>query len=442
MEKFAGIALRPRERSEGVHKSTRISKVAKKGGAMVCAIALPISLSACSITNLDSFRPEVNRQGNMIIDPNNLGDALGTPDNIIYDEAGEWDYNDSFVDLPTMSPDGSSNTEGVIAASSGFRSDELTKESLPYAVVSSMSYGRYLHTFVFKPVEELIKAEDSEVSSNIYVYGIHTGFAPVGINNSTIMQRDYTNETRFTYGRTTGNIGGTVLPQFALDYLTSYNGNEQTIKDTRSLYSLMVKDLDGSMTWLQASSNRTLKPLVSMWGNPRFLTTPDGSDQPVEPTLSEFRGYMALSSVGTIPDLKLKVKTNKYNDDTATIVLNRYSAGVSRYEDNITRVDCTRLFTACDQWGKDSHGGVSPLQGYKVDDHCLLYYSIDGWTKTMIMIGTDKDHTLKELLGDNYSQYTDIMQAIKPNTAVSEIKALEGFDTATTIASGARGVIK
>lgn len=397
----------------------------KKVKAVVCCAMAASILSGCSMTRIDELRPEVNREQGMMLDPDFFEAAVGLTDE-------DWSSTDvggpagSVPNLPEMDIGRPSEGEGIVDGDD-VDTENLTTASLLETTVSATSYSKYLQNHVVNSIVTVADSMGSSPWDRIYFRVLHTGYDPVGVSDSLVMEpRKPAYEFKFINSTLT-YVGGKEMSTFAYNYLSSLGDNAKSVRNQRNSTLEAISKFGDSSTWMnvKASSDADrLSDILEMWGNERL-----GAD-----TVSEYKAAVNRSVIGTVPNLAFKVK--KYGYGTESAVLNNTTGG-PHYVDRVSYVALGKIFTAVNQY--EDHIPARTFDGHVVADQCLIWYKIDGWSKTIVLIGCDNGVTLKEIFGDRYDSIEDIMTSIYKNTEWVQISSLEGMEDSTTIAKGARG---
>lgn len=402
--------------------ATSWRKVIKVG--TVTALCSAYLLSGCSMYRLDSIRPEVNGERAMVVDPDILEESIGGS---LSSDLGS-DNTEPPPNIPDM--DYSDITEGVVPGEGLYAPDGYTTETLPSAVLSSTSYSRYLSTFVVKEIESACAELEASPWGDLYFHVMHAGYNPIGATDSLVMEPgapyDYKNIS-------TGSIGGFAISEFAYNYLVSLDGNNARVTSARNqlLNKINQSGLDVKTNWLSGSSSgRLTKEICAMWGNPRLSA---------ESSIQKYLQSVRASAIGTIPNLSLSIQTVQHGSSKTSVVLNVVPRDGSKYQDNVSGTALSRIFTSCNQYS--DHRPTRTFDELVVDDNCMLWCDIDGWSKTIVVLGCENGKTLQELLGNKYHSVKSIFDSIYSNKEWALICALEGMENASTIASGARGVV-
>lgn len=396
----------------------------KRVKAVVCLPLALLSLSSCSMTRIDEMRPEVNREQAMLVDPEAFEQIVGM-------EQGDWESGNGNGTstggprLPGMSGGGA--TEGIVSGDEVLtEEDEYTDVTLRAQVVSATSYSRYLSEKVITPIVNICDDMDSHPYDKLYFRVVHRGYDPVGVDESNVMTPASPYDFKLIGSLT--RVNGYAISEFAYNYLITVEGNNSLVSSKRRSVISAVNNsgLDVRTSWLSAGDvSRLSSSIKEMWGNERL----DAED-----SLSAYLQAVNRSAIGTIPDLKLYVMNGSMGRKALTL---NQTTGNPRYVDNVSKYALNIILGAPNQY--PDHKPVRTLSGFEYDEHCLIWYNIDGWSNTTVLIGCDNSTTLPELFGGDYDAIHDIVANISKNSDWAQICAMEGMEDASTISAGARG---
>lgn len=409
-----------------------------KRGKCLCVLTLSFCLlPSCSLSHLDEVRPEVNRSGGLVVLPESFAqqvEQLKEDDGTISGSGGSNGSNSGLPNLPDMPAPGGGK-DGIIAGGDTLLNQSgFTNAKTDSQMLSCTSYGAYLDKYVRLPIQEAIEAAGAENAKDLYFRIIHTGYDPMGIDNSTVMEVASPYQARVLGARVCGkNIGGYEFSKFAFDYLYSLPGNMIVANSQRSaaLSTLnRANSISPTTTWTQAqtASLPFSNNYIAMWGNERL---------DAESAFSKYLTAIRSSMVGTIPNIGMYVKTSVNSGNGTYVKLNACDGNVKRYIDNVTITAANYIFNTYNP--HEDHVVSKVLTDFSSDDHAMVWYRVDGWGKTIVLLGTDTRNTLSNLLGAQYSKVMDTFEGIQPNTAWATITSMAGMEKASTISAGARG---
>lgn len=374
---------------------------AKSRVALSSAIALSLTLGLTSCNQVDSIRPEVNRDLQMIMSPDLFESGYTLEDQLGVDSSTDGGTPGS--EIPGVGPVGGSTEVPDV---------ELSKFSpIPYNVVSSSSYSEYLKQAVETPVKEALKSLDSDKYSKVYFKCYHFGYnAPDDSSDGALLKSA-------TYNATWGglrNVGGHVVPDFLYDYLIKRYSN-YVLKD-RAVTRLQssVSGVTSSMVYDEARVDDNVPSgLVAMWGSE--LNSSNAS------TLREFLNRADSYPQWCIPNLKLCVISG--SSGTSEIEFNSVGGYSSRapYRPFITTTQISRVLNSTNQL--DGIEGDVKLECNTSDDHSICWGYIDNYSVTVILLGCDSSSTLRTVLGNTV--YSTTMDAISSTYSWSEVDQIK-----------------
>lgn len=381
----------------------------------IITLSLGVGVSGCTPTSLDSIRPEINLDRRMVIFPENMPG---------FSELEEDDGSSSY-EPPSSGIGGGGSMGDDGGGGASVVENASTYAELPYSVVCARDYGTYLQNQIYTPIMDALSKLDDTSRNQLYFRVFHSGYNLYSENPNQIVKASAFDN------KSIGNvsyIGGTVFQNLAVDWLSTLYDNSASIQHRRSnwLSQLDNLDLDGDTTWLEASTNSSGLPagLLMLWGNQRV-----GAE-----TFDEYRAAVKQSVIGTMFNVSLTLKTaaNSYS----SIILNP-SSGLSgsRFVDRMAKSSVDRLFGYYNQYETRS---ATATEFSMVDDHAAVFAFIDGYSKTIIAIGTGPDTTLPEILGDQYSIVTETVTSAKNNTEWSDIS--QYVENAEILQDGVRGL--
>ena len=400
----------------------QLEGIRSKSTKALCGVLTAASLlTGCSYTTLDTIRPEVNKANGLVVIPSSV---LSSTESLQADDGVVVRNDGNIINVPTTPP------------SSGMTDEEdVVFGSLPAQGLSASSYKDYLRDHVVSKISACISACPDIDKRDIYFRVLHTGYDPVGTESSSTIKP----AASYVYQDvgSVSAIGGTLISEFAMDYFSSLPVNDGRIASERERAISYLRSVEGGSSLNWENSKGVVKDVYRiMWGNKRLRA---------EESLNSYISCVERSAIGTIPNLSMKVRTNDYGG-TTTAVLNDVNYLMTRYEDKVSKLALSKMFTEFNQY--EDRIATRTFHVNDDDENCMLFAYVDGYTKTLIVIGCESGKKLSDILGYTsgigtptvYQEVLDIMRGVKPYTEWTYIMALDGMEDAITIAGGARGV--
>lgn len=368
--------------------------------------------TGCSVATLDQVRPEVNSLQGMVLVPggiesiNNLASDNGT---------GQEDSSGSGI--VSGGTGAGSDTGGTVVGNS-------TKfAALPYNVVCARDYSTYLDKYVYLPISQKLDQLYGDASNNLYFRVFHTGYDSYSEDPNSIVRAAPYDSRRVG---TLSDLAGTGVSDFALSWLIDLHGNRKGVSAAKNnwLNKIDKSALVPQSTWVQASTDSAVdKLLLQLWGNPRL-----GAD-----TLQDYLGSVRRSVIGTVPHIKLNLRSSATS--SVYITLTDPNPSDIRYTDHISKESTDRLFGYYNQYPDRN---ASPIEFCVEDDYTMLYAYVDGYSKTIVLLNAAPGYTLDQLLGEHRAFIASKISSMYNNTEWAKVASL--VENATILQKGVRGL--
>ena len=400
-------------------------RVAKPATLIVLAVLLGLTtLTGCSFNALPGIRPHVNKSNNIALDPGTIVYDFDDSKQNIYsgEETPVEGWNIPAPIVPDRYWSGSVATTYKPVQPQQFAPTERT-------VVSCPDYAQYLQEHVCIPVQEILDKLPTANREHIYFKVLHAGYTYDSTRDRYIQASPFTYNSK---GKSAVNVGGMSLPTFASVWMQTYGKNKTVAENSRKtalekLESLETSGFNMDIDWLEGSKSTVIPSDIKvMWGN----------DRTGYRTLDDF--YVGLKSnnlVGVVPNVNFVI--NKSKTSKASVVVNSTQGlgARARYVDCMSSSSVDNLFTAYNQ---SELRDAELIAGDMTDDNSIFNYWIDGYNKTMVLIGTDHSVKLDEMLGEYYSDVLSVFTNMHSVDEWQNIVAM--YPTAVVIPTGVRGV--
>lgn len=377
----------------------------------ICKISLVavslLAMTGCTSTTIDSIRPEVNRHQAMLVFPEQYSEAISEVTG--QDGTGETSTEEETVE---------SDTAGTIVGNTA------AYDPLPYNVVASSDYNKYLDEQVYQPIKKVLDSLPNNAAQHFYFRVFHSGYEPVSGDSSAIQTGSIYDNRMIGTGT---NLAGKTVQEFAVGWLSKTPANEGILVQKREawLQTIESQQISTKTTWMEAVASGSVdKNVIQMWGNEDLACD----------TLSEYLMQVRSTAVGTIPNIYYKYYMpggsfiNIVVNDTAGVTGNRYTNHMAK-----TYVD--RLFNSYNQYpNRDKVINSFDLE----DEYGRVFSYIDGYSKTLIVLCCFEGYDFKSLLGNKEADVSDIFSGIRNYTEWARIA--EYVPDAKIIQAGVRGI--
>lgn len=374
---------------EGISLKRTISR------SLCCVLASSL-LCGCQNT-IESVRPEINRYGDVVTDGQ------------LVSHISEYLTSDTLQRDDIIQGGGSSlDVEDII---------QNTFPETEREYVAASSYSDYLSNEIYSSVFRELSNAGVDMSK-IYFRVFHMGYNYVDGSTEKITSAPAHNSQIVGSVR---NVGGHVLTDYAVKWLNPYNDNGAYLTIMKNNYFDYLNELweTDDYTVLGYPSK-----LQAMWRNPRLNAT----------TQAEFKQAIANSVVGTVADLKLAM--NRGVNNIIRINLNVVTDNTVPYIDCMLKQDVDLLFTAYNQCQSRS---AAPVTSFAYDDCTILKSYTDGYMRTLVVIGCDKDNKLSDILGSSYNDIFVIIGDMAMCTDTSRVTSIVGPHV-KILSRGVRGI--
>lgn len=399
MERFVGINWKRRTLS-----------------VLLSASVVAGTLSGCTASTLDSVRPEVNRHQGMLVFPEQYADAIGEME----DQDGTENVGDGEAGGGIDS--GGENNDGtgggtIVENSAAF-------DALPYNVVASSDYNKYLDEKVYKPIKEILDSLEGDAAQHLYFRVSHSGYEPFADDTSLIQRGSIYDNRAVGVG---SYLRGEVFPNLALKWLSKTPANTSKVTQRRNWWLDVIEgqSVSPNTTWTAAAASGSVDPtLIKMWGNEALDCD----------TLSEYLQKVRTYSLGTIPNISLKYSLSGGN--TTSVLVNDLTGLVeNRYHDRMAKTSVDRMFGSYNQYPNRDE---VKHDLYFSDEYGVLSAYIDGYSKTIVVLCCFEGYDLDTLLGDKQEQIVSIVRNVYNYTEWTRIT--EFVPDATVLQAGVKGI--
>lgn len=288
-------------------------------------------------------------------------------------------------------------------------------------MLNATDYGTYLQQQVYDKLVEATKDLDKSVLDNLYIRVFHTGY---DYQNEIMRKVAGYSATQAGRSITTAQVvGGTSLITLASDWLGDLDVN-RSHRDTQVSYaqssiSSYMDASDFGKNWYELSGSNL----------PAIYYKLMGRDSANFSTLQDYYDAIASDPYRNIPNYNLYYYTGV--NSTNKMVFNKTSGSVTeKYVEGVPISTVDKLFGTYNQYIDRNRARIDNVVQ---DSDSLLRYSIDGYTKTIIFVGTKAGGNLKSTVGDAvYSEIFSIINGAYKNTDISSIKAIKETTTDAT----------
>lgn len=398
-------------------------KLSKFSGIFMAVILL----TGCTPTQLDMARPEINRYNGMILSPDTVASEVSE-----IEGAGPVDTSPGTDGELGEGGEGGDGDGGDSLGGDVVTGAVNVFDPLPYNVVSSPDYVKYLDSEIYKPISEILNSERDADAAPVYFRVFHSGYTGIPGATTQIKRASIYDNKLIDAG---SSVVGTIFPFFAYDWLAdarTSEANYNSVLQSRAVFQSFMdaSGISDSSTWLDISSqisdgSLSVVPVVMlMWGNMRVNSE----------TFGEFRTFVSNNVIGAIPNISLRIASSK--SSATYVTLNQTSDIVgTRYYDHMTKLDVDRLFGTYNQYeARDTVLFTDVL----ADTQGVLFYYIDGYSKTIVALCGMDGTSLDEALGSRKDEVVDLISNVLNYTQWEE---LQGYvPDLVILQSGSRGI--
>lgn len=399
---------------------------------VLCLVLLGLCTGCAGLT--DRFRPDLNLSDGMRIFINEEGEGGGDPSV----QPGE-----TANVAASVWSGGSPNNKGFQYKNPNRDVDTSNFAETPGDMIECTDYGKYLREQVYEELLKAISGVPKEKRDQLYIRVGHTGY---DYDNGKMHKVSGWSGTESGRTVTTDKmVGGGTLITLATDWVGDLSINsehrESQISYAQSSIRNYMTEEDMGKDWYALAGSKLPNIYYKMFGR-------EGANFK---TLQEYYDAIATSPYKNIPNYNLYYYTGV--NTTNKMTFNKISGNTTdRYVEGIPIETVDKLFGTYNQYlTREREAKSSTI----TDTSSILRYDLDGYSKTVIFIGTTTGTDLKELVGDlTYSKLTKLASEAYKNTDVSAIKGIKktiyddmgmpidtvDYSNFTVIPAGSKGV--
>lgn len=302
--------------------------------------------------------------------------------------------------------------------------------------VCSRDYINYLKEYVVRPMEEILEEIPAELKSKLYFRVMHSGYEEGSSANKIKQGKTYDSGA---IGKA-GVIGGKTLPIFCCNWLnqTSINKTAVYVAYTNYMSKVSQANIDKSSDWLGVSDEKGIsKDVIAMYGSVEVDEKTKWGSYLIR--LNGMKDNPRKDCLGIIPNINYTIFTNAENKSYIQInpTSELSSIGSVGYKHNMKLANMRNVFTSYNQFSNRD----SEVVDLTLDDSCsALRGYIDGYTKTIIFLGTEPDTDLSTVLGDKMTDAVNIITTAYSQRDWSSIQGLYIDKNITVLPAGSIGV--
>lgn len=387
---------------------------------IVLAIILLTTLTGCSV--VDVIRPDINRDGQLRLDPLEIEYQFEDGEHIIYSGGSGSSAADRLPPEVTRPVTGTTTSGRLVLDATNF-------EPLGESIVDSGTYTQYLREEVITPVKETLNQLDSDSRNKLYFRVMHAGY-DVRLSDGVMFQGTPLDD------KTSGNFStyaGEAMREFGTQYLNSISSlNANTERDAlytaqKYLKSISADTLSDSAHVTDAIDDKG-RPIIrynyyNMWN----------SSENSSLTFGEFKEKFESDLVSVMPHLMYRY----YNTGGSQVSLTFNAVNshkVYPFNDEVATSLLDRIFCKTNPY---ANRYVKTMEDVYVNDSETLWFHVDGYTKTLVYMSCTSDTTLPMLLGDEYNNVSSILNSVRP---VTDLTLLDDYEGGRIVQAGSKGV--
>lgn len=378
--------------------------------ALLCAGVL---CSSCGCGVADYLRPDLNHNAEVHVFPPYLDpDPSSSPSSLT-----GVDENDVRPGPNAeVWPNGSPNIGGFQYRPLHPDVNAENFEGTRVDTIGADNYSDYLREQVYDPVVAIIAGLDPEIQDKIYIRFGHTGYNYDKTTRAFYKAHGWSDTTDGKFFKTHKYVGGDTLLTLATDWVghLSQNVDQKQIQvddALRTITSYMSAE-DMNKNWQMLAGSRLPGAYYQMFGR-------EGTGFV---TLQDYYDAISRDPYRNIPNFSLYFYTGTSTTDR--MVFNEASGvATTPYVPGVPLDTVNKLFRTYNQYPTRDR---EICDNKTTDNDSILRYHLDGYTKTIMFIGTVAGGNLKETIGEEaYGEiYTLIMNAYDC-TQCAEIKAIK-----------------
>lgn len=381
------------------------NKTIPLAGAVSLVVMIFLLVLAYNGWEIDAVRPDVNRFDGMVVNSelvdNSALNAYG-----VDTDAGS---GETSMGGDSMEGDGS-EVVGSFAE---------CKETM----VAHTDYVEYLRNGVVKTLSDVYSGLSSSAQGKLYIRVMYRGHEKDEGGGAYMVVQAGTAFDQM-WGGASG-VGGYDIGAFAIDYASEFNDNASAVETTRQGAYKMMSKVPSNQTWLKTSSGEydLSDAMLKMWG--AYAGVGSGGTRASQ-YLSALQQKSNSSIAKYVPMVTLKISTG-VSDFKSLIVNDTTGTAGKTYEHSMSKENLNALFVSYNQY---PHRDASQRVLFKSGNN-LIAKSIDsGYSKLMIIVGSEAGSKLTEVLGERYQSVLSAISGVKADTSYSD------FDGATLILKG------
>lgn len=381
------------------------NKTIPLAGAISLVVMIFLLVLVYNDWEIDAVRPDVNRADGMVVNSelvdNSALNAYG-----VDTDAGSGETSMGEDDMEG----GGSDVVGSFAE---------CKETM----ISHTDYVEYLRNGVVKTLSDIYNSLDSSAKNKLYIRVMYRGHEKDD-GGGAYMVTQAGNAFDQMWGGASA-VGGYDIGTFALDYASAFNDNDKAAEATRQSAYRMMSKVPNNQTWLKTSVGDygLSEAMLQMWG--AYAGVGSGGTRASQ-YLSALQQKSTASIAKYVPMVTLKVSTGV--NDFKNIIINDTSKTLGKtYEHSLSKESLDALFVSYNQY---PHRDASQRVLFKSGNNLVAKCIDSGYSKLMIVVGTEAGSKLTDVLGTKYQSVLSGVSSVKADTSYSD------FDGATLILKG------
>lgn len=289
---------------------------------------------------------------------------------------------------------------------------------MPSDTMQCSDYWEYLSERPITYLQEILDKLPEETRKDIYLRVGHTGYDIEGDleKDGRIRRRNGQSLTLYGSNITSARlVGGDVLLGFADNWVGGLADNADyvtlQVQKAQNEISNVAREGDWDQKWMGLSDAPIPQVYKNMMGR---------DDETRNWTLRQYYDAIASDPQHNIPNFSLQMRAG--DSGTDSMVFNATGASIlDPFQSGVTLDTVDKVFRVQNQYITRDR---SPVDVFDAKDSSMIRYYIDGYNKTVIFLGCADGKSLKDLLGDKYSEVESIIRDAYSCTNVASIKAI------------------
>lgn len=307
-------------------------------------------------------------------DLNNAGDILFIPPAVLQNGSS----------TQTGEPSGDESIDTQEPSDSGDVVPEELWSPISPDVMDSKQYRTYLQSEVLQPLKDIVNNSDSD---KLYLRVFHSGYTKDSNGN---IKQDTVLDSKVSFG--ISSIAGKSLPSFVYRWLSPFSFNEFSISNARDTALAGINNSyipnDIKFSELDRSEYVISDELYKMWGG---LAATSNND-----TFGFYKERLEDDFVSTVPNVSMFYYSSI---GTKSIIKLNDTNLVSSWE-FIPQMDLSNVNRVFTRYNQSADRSYSRITGYIYDKYSKLFYFVDGYNKTLVLLATSPDSTLDDELSE------------------------------------------